>query len=277
MQTTLSHYQTSLTTQSHLLAALLNRFTGYDKVELRKSRVDEKDKALIRFKADAGQAKLQYEETIDERRRTQKELNSLLQRKDSWLDMDITRFTELYRKDLSLEQSETAAQGSYKLATEQFEKAQVEYLSEIRERYVEEQLYSDKIRQASTWWTWGLISTHFVIFIAIQFYVEPKKKEALKRDMTAIILETSKHDRLGLTLELKDIMISQQKHIEQLHHDLDFSALTSPSTVDDTVKTPKPIATNVSNTLLSTASFWQGTCAGAVVSFLGFALFFGGR
>ncbi|KAJ1340580.1 hypothetical protein BSLG_004674 [Batrachochytrium salamandrivorans] len=278
----LSIVKANLINQSGTLTALLNKLTGYDQVERRKNR-----------------AKLNYEETIDDRRRTQRELNSLLQRKDSWLDTDITRFTELYRRDLALEQSETTAQTAYKIASEQFEKAQVEYLGEIRERYVEEQLFSDKIRQASTWWTWGLISTHFLIFIAVQFYVEPRKKEILKRDMTAIILETSKHDRLAFASEVKDILATQQTRMELLHQESRDAMLNSTASIGFGIPSHNSIHENASrpdklsigNTPfdleigsinksylpLWSVSFWKGACAGVTVSFLSFVLLFGGR
>ena len=36
----------------------------------------------------------------------QKEINGLLQRKSGWQDAELTRFTELYRREMQLEQEE---------------------------------------------------------------------------------------------------------------------------------------------------------------------------
>jgi ATP-dependent Zn protease len=104
-------------------------------------------------------------------------------------------FTELYRKDLSFENIEANRKAEYKEATSNFEAAQVDYLAEMRERYIEEQMFSDRIKSASTWWTWGLISTHFILFVMIQFYVEPKKKQDLQDNMKRIITETAEAER----------------------------------------------------------------------------------
>ncbi|KAI8816864.1 Mdm33 family-domain-containing protein [Fimicolochytrium jonesii] len=181
-------------TASHLtrillpnLSTHLNTLTGYSVVARAKQRVLEKDDQLNDAKRRSDTAKKGYETMIEERRKCQRELNSLLQRKDTWLDSDITRFTELYRKDLSLEQAETGAKVEYKDAVEEFERAHREYLNEIRERYIEEQLYSDKIRRASTWWTWGLISLHFCLFLAVQLFVEPRKRRKLKEDIVGAL------------------------------------------------------------------------------------------
>ncbi|KNC97478.1 uncharacterized protein SPPG_07394 [Spizellomyces punctatus DAOM BR117] len=186
------------------LSDLLNTLTGYSVVQECKNRVLAKDNELNVARERSDMAKRAYEQTIEERRKCQRELNSLLQRKDTWLDSDITRFTELYRKDLNLEQSESQAKQEYKDAVEGFEKCHRDYLNEIRERYIEEQLYSDKIRRASTWWTWGLISLHFAIFVVVQLFVEPRKRRILKEELGNLITETSEADRAALRSQLQE-------------------------------------------------------------------------
>ncbi|KAJ3147665.1 sensitivity to high expression protein she9 [Geranomyces michiganensis] len=173
----------------------LNELTGYAVVQECKRRVIAKDKALSAARERSDEAKRAYERGIEERRLCQRELNSLLQRKDTWMDSDITRFTELYRKDLGFEQSEAQAKLEYKNAAEDFDKCHREYLNEIRERYIEEQLYSDKIRRASTWWTWGLISLHFLLFLAVQLFVEPRKRRILKEELSLLISDTARADK----------------------------------------------------------------------------------
>ncbi|KAJ3022947.1 sensitivity to high expression protein she9 [Thoreauomyces humboldtii] len=174
------------------IAEHLNTLTGYSVVQECKTRVVEKDRQLNLARDRSDASKRAYETTIEERRKCQRELNSLLQRKDTWLDSDITRFTELYRKDLSFEQAENSAKLEHKHAAEDFDKSHREYLNEIRERYIEEQLYSDKIRRASTWWTWGLISLHFLLFLSVQLFVEPRKRRILKEELGQLIINTSR-------------------------------------------------------------------------------------
>lgn len=165
----------------------------------------------------------------------------------------------MYRKDLSLEQTESDAQQQYKNATDAFEKTQAEYLSEIRERYIEEQLYSDKIRQASNWWTWGLITTHFVLFMTVQFVVEPRKKKLLKEDMASIIEVTSERDRKEFTRQVHSLM--DQSRVSDVQ-----------STV---VESPEKHETW--SELMHSVSYWKGVCIGSTVSFIGCAILLLGK
>lgn len=57
------------------------------------------------------------------------------------------------------------SQAAYGRACDASESAQAALTNCIRERYNEEQLWSDKIRRASTWWTWGLMGLHFSSFL----------------------------------------------------------------------------------------------------------------
>jgi sensitive to high expression protein 9 len=130
----------------------LNEVTGYKAVEERKEAVLLKDKQLDLVKNAFREAKSHYEALIEARRRMQKDLDALKDRKSTLEDIHL--LTDLYKKQLGLEVEEKDAKVKYKNATDDFERIQIEYMTEMRERYVEEQMYSDKIRRASTWWTW---------------------------------------------------------------------------------------------------------------------------
>ena len=177
---------------SHILPRInlyFNQITGYTNVEKQKWVVHEKDSSLSAVKNDLKKAKDNYQSVVDQRQKTQKEIHSLLQRQASWMDMDVLRFTELYRKDLHLDSAESEAKNQFSNASDAFDRAHLEYLNSIRERYIEEQLYSDKIRRASTYWTWGLISSHLLVFVFYQTIVEPRKQMGLKKDISIMLQE----------------------------------------------------------------------------------------
>ncbi|KAJ3269528.1 hypothetical protein HDV01_001332 [Terramyces sp. JEL0728] len=111
------------------IANQLNIITGYHHVERRKNSVLQKDLQLQQKKDDFLKSKLRYEDLIDERRKCQQDLDSLRDRKNSLSDADITRITELYRLSLSLDKQEKQAKEMYKTSTEQYERAQNDYLS----------------------------------------------------------------------------------------------------------------------------------------------------
>ncbi|KAJ3055416.1 sensitivity to high expression protein she9 [Rhizophlyctis rosea] len=257
------------------ISSMLNTATGYSVVQDCKNRVLAKDAELNSARERSDHAKNLYERNIEDRRKCQKELNSLLQRKDSWLDADITRFTELYRRDLSLEQAEGAAKKDYDAAVENFERCHREYLNEIRERYIEEQLYSDKIRRASTWWTWGLISVHFTLFLVIQLFVEPRKRANLERDVMTFIRDTSEKDKAAFQHQMRDELapiVTAVNAIQDIPSSNSIVTTPQPAPAHQHETRSKSVSAAKKYWLSMDNSFWQGLGIGAaaagVVAFL---------
>lgn len=54
-------------------------------------------------------------------------------------------------------------------------------------RCLQEQAWSDKIRRASTWWTWGLMGLHFASFVAVYTFLEPRKRQALTDAVSSML------------------------------------------------------------------------------------------
>jgi sensitive to high expression protein 9 len=110
---------------------VFNKVTGYTEILERKARVSAKGEEVARLRSALKEAKVVYEGSIEDRRKCQKEINSLLQRKDVWIDSDVIRFTELFKRDLTLEQHESAAKSMYKSASDHFEQSQIEFLKYV--------------------------------------------------------------------------------------------------------------------------------------------------
>ena len=201
---------------------LFNRITGYHQVEKRKERVMKLDVELHDLKAAVKNDKKNYENVMMNRKKIQKELDSIKDRKDKSFD-DILQLTNLYKSQLQLEKEEMAVKQQYEKTYDLLEKVQLDYLNEMRERYVEEQMYSDKIRKTSTWWTWGLISTHFVLFLIVQFIVEPKKRKDLLANVDDLLNQKKMENHKELETVLLDAI---HNHIPL---PLDTSSNSSPS------------------------------------------------
>jgi hypothetical protein len=117
----------------------------------------------------------------------------------------------------------------------------------MRERYVEEQMFSDKIRQTSTWWTWALMSTHLILFIVVQFVLEPRKRVALYQEIKNIIQDSNDKSR--------DILSSS------------FNSKLSPDVNScPPLGSPEQIAFN------RNSNFWLGMVVGSFGSFFIFQL-----
>lgn len=158
---------------------MVNVISGYDQVLAKKALVAEKDMILKNSKANLKASKLNYTNHFENRVKTQKELHSLLQRQSSWSSTDLLHFTNLYKKDLDLDQSLSKLKLDLDSASDSFETAHSEYLNELRERYATECLVSDKVKSLSNLFTIGLLTFHISLFLFVQLYLEPRKKEGL--------------------------------------------------------------------------------------------------
>ncbi|KAF9085735.1 sensitivity to high expression protein she9 [Mortierella sp. GBA35] len=173
------------------LSEHLNNFTGYNAINDLKRKVTTHGEQLDEARVKLVRAKQAYEDAISNRSDTQKAINDLLQRKHLWSPNDVIRFTDLYRSEHANEQAELKTKQEYKKAEAHVEEKSRRLMTIIMERYHEEQVWSDKIRAASTYGTWGLIGMNVMAFLIVQAFVEPRRRrkqveryEELVQDLT---------------------------------------------------------------------------------------------
>ncbi|KAF9323975.1 sensitivity to high expression protein she9 [Podila minutissima] len=173
------------------LSEHLNNFTGYNSINDLKYKVITHGDSLDEARIKLVQAKQAYEDAIGTRSDTQKAINDLLQRKHLWSPNDVIRFTDLYRSEHANEQAEQKTKAEYKQAESNVEEKSRRLTRAIMERYHEEQVWSDKIRAASTYGTWGLVTVNVMAFLIVQAFVEPRRRrkqveryEELVQDLT---------------------------------------------------------------------------------------------
>ncbi|KAG0244607.1 Mdm33 family-domain-containing protein [Mortierella sp. GBAus27b] len=173
------------------LAEHLNNFTGYSSINELKHKVTTYGDSLDEARIKLIQAKQAYEDAISTRSNTQKAINDLLQRKHLWSPDDVNRFTDLYRSEHANEHTEQKTKSDYKQAESDVEEKSRMLTRVIMERYHEEQVWSDKIRAASTYGTWGLVTVNVMAFLIVQAFVEPRRRrkqveryEELVQDLT---------------------------------------------------------------------------------------------
>ena len=144
------------------------------------------------------------------RSNSQREVNELLQRKHTWTDTDVGKFTMLVREDHSYEQGEARAKEAAKAADGEVERELNELLRSILARYHEEQVWSDKIRSASTYGSIAALALNLLVFIMATLVVEPWKRRRLAHTFEKKVEELSE--------ETKDML---EKEIVQLQTRLD--------------------------------------------------------
>ncbi len=160
----------------------------------------------------AKKAKLAFEEAVAQRANSQREVNDLLSRKSTWGDSDVGRFTTLVRQDHIYEQEEARAKAVVDEVETAVEREFSQLLRAILARYHEEQVWSDKIRSASTYGSLAALGLNMLVFIMAIIVVEPWKRRRLAQTFERKIEELSKENEARLDASMQSIsqQISEQ-------------------------------------------------------------------
>jgi len=135
-------------------------------------------------------------------------VNDLLQRKNAWVDSDVLRFTNLVRQDHLHEQEESRAKAAVNETEDAVEREFSQLLRTILARYHEEQVWSDKIRSASTYGSLAALGLNMFVFILAILVVEPWKRRRLAQTFERKIEELSAENETRLDVSVQSI--SQQ-------------------------------------------------------------------
>jgi sensitive to high expression protein 9 len=127
----------------------------------------------------ARDAKAAYEEAVQKRSNSQREVNSLLERKSMWTDADVSRFTALLRQERALEQEESLAKTAVAQMEDEVEREFSALMRTILARYHEEQVWSDKIRSVATYGQLAVLGVNVFVFVLAIVLVEPWKRRRL--------------------------------------------------------------------------------------------------
>ncbi|KAI9798026.1 MAG: sensitivity to high expression protein she9 [Candelina submexicana] len=189
----------------------LNDLTGYSGIEALKREIEEQEELLRTSRASVRNYKDAYSKAIAQRSASQREVNELLQRKQTWSNNDLDRFTVLFTSDHANEQAETAAQEALASAERSAEEASTKLSKSILARYHEEQIWSDKIRRMSTWGTWGLMGVNVLLFLVFQIGVEPWRRKRLVKGFEEKVMEALEREGAANSTAL----ISMQEKVNQ--------------------------------------------------------------
>lgn len=169
----------------------LNKVTGYGEIESLKRQVVEQELRIQAAREAAHDSKVAYEQAVQQRASSQREVNDLLQRKSLWTDDDVGRFTALVRQDHLYEQAENRAKIRAAETEVVVDKEFTELMRVILHRYHEEQVWSDKIRSASTYGSLTVLGLNMLVFILAIMIVEPWKRKRLAQTFEKKVEELS--------------------------------------------------------------------------------------
>ena len=184
-----SHLMDNVQSNIFVASQRLNDLTGYSGIEALKKEIGAQEATAQSTRQAVKNARSNYAAAVATRSTTQREVNDLLQRKHAWSPEDLERFTGLYRSDHANEQAESAAQDALGRAEREAEEVSSRLARTILARYHEEQIWSDKIRQMSTWGTWGLMGLNVLLFIVFQIAIEPWRRRRLVKGFEEKVME----------------------------------------------------------------------------------------
>lgn len=110
----------------------------------------------------------------------QKQLASLMMRREQWDGTDATMFVEYTSKEVKTRQALAEARNSLRKAEEDSSRCQREYMDVMRQRYHEEQMWQEKWRMLGTFGTWTLIGLNSIVFLGSQFFHQRREVNRLK-------------------------------------------------------------------------------------------------
>lgn len=180
-----SHFMDNLQSRVLVASQTLSDLTGYSAIEAIKAANASLESDLARAQADLKRARQHYKAVNARRASTQREVTTLLARKDTWGPPDLERFTTMYRQDHELEAAVSEASSALTEAEADEARLSQALNSGILRRYHEEQIWSDRIRRQSTWGTWGLMGVNILLFLVLQFVAEPWKRNRLMKGIAA--------------------------------------------------------------------------------------------
>ena len=192
-----SHLMDNVQANIFVASRRLNDLTGYSGIEALKKEIEIQEDTVQSTRLAVRDARSTYSSAVATRSTTQREVNDLLQRKHAWSPTDLERFTSLYQSDHRNEQAEQAAQDALSAAERQAEEASSRLARTILARYHEEQIWSDKIRQMSTWGTWGLMGLNVLLFIVFQIAIEPWRRRRLVKGFEEKVMEAIEREGVG--------------------------------------------------------------------------------
>lgn len=159
-----------------IASQVVNDVTGYSKVMKLRDGISDIEQSLKELRDKLHISKANYQSALDLRSNSQKEVNTLLERKNTWDQLDLERFTKLYMNNHDLENAVNTAANELKELEVEEEEIHDTLIKSIMNRYHEEQTWSDKIRQFSTWATVLILCANVTLVMLVQLVFEPLKR-----------------------------------------------------------------------------------------------------
>ena len=157
----------------------VHQLSGYQAIGDLKKAVRQAEQQYNQTREQLTYVKTEYLTLISSRTQLQRDMNTLLQRKHTWLPEDVTNFTNIYAREHALEQQESQLKQRLDDAETRAEYSHKVFMDTLRERYQEEQVWSDWMRGISLVGTVGLMFANVLMSAIVYGFVEPSRRQKL--------------------------------------------------------------------------------------------------
>ena len=148
----------------------------------------------------------------------------LMQVRDKWTPAQALEFAKLLEKEVQVRSNlELAKKDLAEKETHQ-SKLQIDYMNNLRKRYHEEQIWTDKWRILSTYGTWGLIALNSVVFLISQYLFKVRERSRMVEFETLLkeTLSSNTSTMLAIKEHQNDIVeLQQQQQSEKENNEND--------------------------------------------------------
>lgn len=159
----------------------------------------------------------EYVDAVARRSASQRRINDLLQRKSAWTDEDLSAYTALLRAEHGEGRAEAESQAAYDAVEQEVGRKWDAVQRTTLERYHAEQVWRDRVREASTYGSIVVAIVNVVVFVSAILFVEPLKRKRLARTFEERLVQVEEeHTRLvkGLVAEMAGDVGGQMHGIE---------------------------------------------------------------
>ncbi|KAF2103432.1 hypothetical protein NA57DRAFT_33160 [Rhizodiscina lignyota] len=169
----------------------INKYTGtdYSGIEALRQEIKDQEQLVKARHASVAAAKAAFDVAQTQQLASQKEVVSLLERKNSWSGTDLERYMSLIRMEHVNEQNVQASREEWLTSERALEEARARLERRERAQYHEEQIWSDTIRRNSTWVTIGLMGFNIFLLLANIGVFEPWRRRRMVREIKAALDE----------------------------------------------------------------------------------------
>eukprot|EP00924_Labyrinthula_sp_SR-Ha-C_P009497 snap_masked-scaffold_2-processed-gene-25.9-mRNA-1 protein AED:1.00 eAED:1.00 QI:0/0/0/0/1/1/3/0/321 len=158
---------------------LINQLTSYAPVQIAKERVVKADQNFLEIRKVLKDKNVEYNNILQENSALQQQINSLLQRKQQWTSSEVDLFTDLCQKEIKLQDKTNMIKNGYLEAENNLDTFHTQYIDALRNHYNEEQIWTEKSRKLSIYFSSGLfVANSFLLLISLLWF-EPLKRERI--------------------------------------------------------------------------------------------------